>query len=88
MGFKHLGMVLNYMKFKLADRNEIAEITGHKAEAIPLIGHGLPCFIDKSLLVLDCIYGGTGDAFHTLKINPEDMVCLVRITILPDECFV
>ena len=25
---------------------------------------------------------------HRLKINPQDIVRLVRITILPDECFV
>ena len=25
---------------------------------------------------------------HPLKINPQDIVRLVRITILPDECFV
>lgn len=87
MDFKQMGKNLGYTKFKMADRDEIARVTGYEAGAIPLIGHGLPCLMDKQLLELDFLYGGSGDVCHTLKITPQDIVRLMSPTILAEECF-
>lgn len=41
--------------------------------AVPLIGLSLPIVFDDSLLNFDYVYGGTGDVYTTLKINPFDV---------------
>lgn len=87
MDFKQMGKNLGYTKFKMADRDEITRVTGYEAGAIPLIGHELPCLMDKQLLKLDFLYGGSGDVYHTLKITPQDIVRLTSPTILTEECF-
>ena len=69
MDFKAMKRALGFSKLKMADSGKVLEITG----AIPLIGHDLPCVFDDWLLAFDYIYGGTGDALHTLKIKPTDV---------------
>lgn len=71
--FKELGKKLGFQKFKMADREKIISETGYEAGAIPLIGHGLPTWIDSRLFDLDFIYGGSGDLYYTLKISPRDV---------------
>jgi len=63
-----------FSKMKLADLAEVRENTGYHVGAIPLIGHNLPLIFDKKLLDFDYVYGGSGDALHTLKIAPRDIV--------------
>lgn len=67
---------LGFTKFKFADKKEILLKTGYNIGAIALVGHNLPCFMDERLLNMDYIYGGTGDYYHTLKINPKDVMRL------------
>lgn len=85
--FKQMGKNLGYTKFKMADRDKITRVTGYETGAIPLIGHGLPCFIDNQLFEQDFIYGGSGDVLHTLKITPQDLIRLTSPTMLTEECF-
>ena len=73
------GQNLGFSKFIMADRGKAKEITGYDAGAIPLIGHGLPSVFDTKLLEEDHIYGGTGDALHTLKISPYDVCRLNKV---------
>lgn len=68
-----------YTKLKMADKKDVLDLTGYPPGAIPLIGHGLPCIFDKSLLALDYIYGGSGDEVHTLKIAPADVFRLNHV---------
>lgn len=74
LDFKKLAPDLGFSKVKLAEKSDVLKITGYEVGAVPLIGHNLPCLFDKKLLTFDYIYGGTGDKFHTLKINPEDVI--------------
>lgn len=60
-----------FEKLKMADRKKIEKETGYSIGAVPLIGHHLPCLFDDALLQYDYIYGGTGEALVTLKINPH-----------------
>ena len=71
--FKAIGQKLGFRKFNMADREEITACTGYEAGAIPLVGHGLPTWMDSRLFDLDFIYGGTGDLYHTLKITAQDV---------------
>lgn len=74
--FKLIKELLGFAKFKMADKNEIKERTGYEVGTIPLVGHQLPCLLDRKLLEFDFIYGGTGDICHTLKISPQDIIRL------------
>jgi prolyl-tRNA editing enzyme YbaK/EbsC (Cys-tRNA(Pro) deacylase) len=70
---------LGFSKLKMADREKVQKITGYSAGAIPLIGHKLPCVFDDCLLDYDYIYGGSGDELQTLKITPNDVMCLNNV---------
>lgn len=65
--------MLGCSKLELASRLEAREATGYEAGAIPLIGHTLPCLVDKLLYQYTCIYGGTGEPDSTLKLDPRDL---------------
>lgn len=80
INFQLLAQNLGFESFKLANKEDIFKAIGYEIGSIPLVGHGLPCFIDQKLFDFDFIYGGTGDEFHTLKIKPNDLVKLNDIT--------
>jgi Cys-tRNA(Pro)/Cys-tRNA(Cys) deacylase len=79
LDFNSLKLAFGYTKLKMADKKAVMERTGYSPGAIPLIGHGLPCIFDTSLLALDYIYGGSGDELHTLKIVPADVIRLNNV---------
>lgn len=74
INFRQLKKLTNSKKLQLANPDLIQETMNLKAGQIPLIGHQLPCIIDKKLFNYSYVYGGTGDLFHTLKIKPDDLV--------------
>lgn len=67
---------LNLSKLKLANRDMIQKKIGYAAGAIPLVGHNLPCIVDRKILKFDYVYGGSGHPLYTLKISPRDLVTL------------
>lgn len=73
LDFKKISMEIGISKLKLANREIAEKETGYKIGSMPLIGSNLPCIFDKSLLNFKYIYGGSGDALHTLKIKPNDV---------------
>ena len=77
--FKAIKQNAGFLKLKMADRENVQKMTGYETGSIPLIGHNLPCVFDDSLLKYDYIYGGSGDALHTLKINPNDVIRLNNV---------
>lgn len=81
INFKQLGKLAGFSRFKMADKRMIMQETGYETGALPLIGLELPTLIDKRLLELDYIYGGTGNQHYTLKIAPGD-VARMNSTIL------
>jgi prolyl-tRNA editing enzyme YbaK/EbsC (Cys-tRNA(Pro) deacylase) len=74
VNFRQLKKLTNSKKLQLANPDLMQETMNLKAGQIPLIGHQLPCIIDKKLFNYSYVYGGTGDLFHTLKIKPDDLV--------------
>lgn len=72
--FRQLKKLTNCKKLQLANSDLIQETMNLKAGQVPLIGHKLPCVIDKKLFNYPYVFGGTGDLFHTLKIKPDDLV--------------
>lgn len=76
LDFEALKRKFHYEKLKMADRARVKRQTGYDVGAVPLIGLGLPCLFDLSLLNHDMLYGGSGDALVTLKIAPRDVMRL------------
>lgn len=74
-----LKSALNLAKLKLANRETIQKKIGYEAGAIPLVGHSLPCIVDRKILKFDYVYGGSGHPLYTLKISPADLVALNRV---------
>ena len=79
LDFEALKQRFGYTKLKMADKKKIESQTEYEVGAIPLIGLGLPCLFDNSLLEYDYIYGGSGAELVTLKISPQDVVRLNKI---------
>lgn len=79
MDFETMKRQFGFSKLKMADRKKTLRETGYEVGTIPLVGHGLECIFDDSLLAYDYIYGGTGDALVTLKIAPGDVKALNRV---------
>lgn len=68
--------ILGVCEIRLAKKEEIMTKLNLEIGRVPLIGHRLPCIIDKTILKHKYVYGGTGDFYHTLKIAPKDIMDL------------
>ncbi len=66
-----IAKLLDCKSIEMADKAEVLKVTGYAPGRIPLVGHGLPCIIDRRLLQYPFIYGGSGDFVVTLKIEPQ-----------------
>lgn len=71
LDFNKLANTLGCKKVKLASPKEVQKITGFEVGSVRMVGLDLPCVIDKRLFNYDFIYGGTGLATCTLKIEPS-----------------
>lgn len=71
LDFDELADILGCCKVKLASPKEVKTITGYEVGRIPMVGIDLPCVLDKRLFNYDFVYGGTGQATSTLKIEPS-----------------
>lgn len=65
--------MLDVREIRLAKPKEVEEVTGTPIGCVPLINPELPAIIDRELFRFSHIYGGTGVAQTTLKINPADL---------------
>jgi Cys-tRNA(Pro)/Cys-tRNA(Cys) deacylase len=73
INFENIKEILSCKKIVMADKKEIMERFDLIPGQIPLVGHYLPCIVDNLIFKHSFIYGGTGDAYCTLKIKPEDL---------------
>lgn len=78
LDFAALRACLGFAKLRLAQRKKLVA-AGLEPGAVPLLGHGLPCIFDETLLDFDFVYGGTGDAYCTLQIAPRDLRRLSQV---------
>ncbi len=77
--FKQIKKMLGCKNVRMANPKELRETTGFDAGSVPLVGHHLPCLLDRHLLNYSYVYGGCGDADYTLKINPSDLFKIIEI---------
>ena len=72
--------ILGCRKARLATKDELKK-RGFRPGSIPLIGHNLPCILDKRLFRYQFVYGGSGFPSYTLKINPKDLERLNNLIV-------
>jgi len=65
--------ILDSQNLKMATPEEVKQVTGCTVGSVPLVGHSLPCVIDRMLSRHPYVYGGTGSPTSTLKIKPTDL---------------
>ena len=69
--FKEVASIIGCNKVKLAGARDVEKVTGCTIGSISMVGHNLPCVVDKRLFQYSSIYGGSGEETCTLKINPS-----------------
>lgn len=77
--FSEVASVLGCNKVKLAGPKEVERITGCAVGSVSMVGHNLPCVIDKRLFQYSFIYGGSGKATCTLKVDPSVLEKVTRV---------
>jgi len=84
--FSDVAGVLGCKKVRLAGAKEVQKVTGYEVGSVSLVGHNLPCIFDTRLLRYPSVYGGTGKATCTLKIDPYDLEKINKVVAtLPQE---
>jgi Cys-tRNA(Pro)/Cys-tRNA(Cys) deacylase len=71
--FEAISKKLDCGKIALASSEKLLNELGMNPGEVAMVGHGLPCILDNKLFKNPYVYGGIGDAFKTLKINPADL---------------
>lgn len=79
LDLESVGADLGLGGLMLAAPAEATAATGFEVGAVPLVGHGLPTVVDRRLLALDHVFGGSGDGLWTLKIAPADLVRMADV---------
>lgn len=75
----YISNLLDSKKLKMATPEEVKQVTGCTVGSVPLVGHSLPCIIDRMLFHHPFVYGGTGSPSSTLKIKPSDLERVNRV---------
>lgn len=73
INFYEIAKKLDLTELRMAKRSEVKKETNLKPGQIPLVGHQLPCIIDKEIYNQEYVFGGSGDLNHTLKIKPNSL---------------
>ena len=71
--FEVIRKKLECEKIELASKEKLMDNLGMSPGEVAMVGHGLPCILDNQLFKNPYVYGGIGDAFKTLKINPLEL---------------
>ena len=79
LDFNKLADILGCSKIRLASPKEVQKITGFEVGSVRMVGLDLPCVLDKRLFNYDFVYGGTGQATSTLKIEPSALIQLNNV---------
>ncbi|QPA31245.1 aminoacyl-tRNA deacylase [Thermaerobacillus caldiproteolyticus] len=82
VNLEEVSEILGCNQLKMATPKEVQKITGYTVGSVPLIGHSLPCIVDKELFRYPFIYGGTGDPTSTLKMPPHALEKLNQVVAL------
>jgi Cys-tRNA(Pro)/Cys-tRNA(Cys) deacylase len=71
--FAAVAILLGRQHVKLASPSEVEKETGFACGSVALVGHALPCILDRKLFAYPFVYGGSGNPLQTLKIAPASL---------------
>lgn len=80
--FKHISKIVGCQHTRMASKSEVKEITGFDVGSVPMIGIPLPFILDRQLFSYSFVYGGSGQATRTLKIDPIALQQLNQVVAL------
>lgn len=81
LDFKEIAKLLDVSDLRMAKQSEVKSQTSLKPGQIPLVGHHLPCIIDRQIYNYEFVFGGSGDLNQTLKIAPKDLKRINKVVL-------
>jgi prolyl-tRNA editing enzyme YbaK/EbsC (Cys-tRNA(Pro) deacylase) len=79
--YKKIKQKLSLKNISLATPEQVKLMTGAEVGYVSLVNWGLPTLIDSRLAEMNTIYGGCGVPYHTLKIDPRDLIALLQAQV-------
>jgi prolyl-tRNA editing enzyme YbaK/EbsC (Cys-tRNA(Pro) deacylase) len=76
LNYKKIKQKLGLKNVSLAAPEQVKELTGAQIGYVSLLNPGLATIVDERLLAIPTIYGGCGEANHTLQTSPQVVVAL------------
>ncbi len=61
-------------KVRIAEKEEVEELTGFRAGGVAPFGHECLTVIDSGVFRNSLVYGGGGDEYHLVEISPDEIV--------------
>jgi prolyl-tRNA editing enzyme YbaK/EbsC (Cys-tRNA(Pro) deacylase) len=81
LSYKKLKRKLGLKNVSLATPEQVKQLTGSEVGQVALVNPGLKTVVDERVLAMPTIYGGSGEANHTLKIDPQDVVTITQALV-------
>jgi prolyl-tRNA editing enzyme YbaK/EbsC (Cys-tRNA(Pro) deacylase) len=79
--YKKIKQKLGLKNVALAAPEQVKTLTGSEVGQVALINPGLPTLMDERVTQMETIYGGTGEANHTLQISPQAVAALTQAEV-------
>lgn len=77
---KKLKALVGVKRLNFANIDELKQL-GAKPGIVPLVGMDLPYYLDRKVLDIKEIYGGSGSKNFTLKLKSKDLVNINNATV-------
>jgi prolyl-tRNA editing enzyme YbaK/EbsC (Cys-tRNA(Pro) deacylase) len=81
LSYKKIKRKLGLKNVSLATPEQVKQLTGSEVGQVALVNQGLKTVVDERVMEMKTIYGGSGEANHTLKINPQDVVTITQAQV-------
>jgi prolyl-tRNA editing enzyme YbaK/EbsC (Cys-tRNA(Pro) deacylase) len=81
LAYKKIKRQLGLKNISLASVDQVKEVTGAEAGYVSLVNPGIETIIDEKVIAMDVVYGGCAVPRFTLRIQPKDLVAIVRARV-------
>lgn len=82
LAYKKIKQQLGLKNVSLASVDQVKDVTGAEAGYVSLVNLGMDTIIDEKVTGMDVVYGGCGVPRYTLRIQPKELVAIVRARVL------
>ena len=74
LSYKKIKQQLGLKNVSLAAPDQVKQLTGAEVGSVALVNPGMQTIIDRRVEEVPLVYGGSGEARHTLRITPQDLI--------------